>query len=230
MAKAKRTTKALTTTEQALEPIEQPIILRKLTELKPDARNANKGTLRGRAMLEDSLQEDGAGRGILLDKHGNVIAGNKTLETAVESGFEDVIIVPTDGKTLVATQRTDVDIDSPQGRRMAIRDNRVAQVDLDFDGNVLAQLQTEGLDLSQFWDADELAALAAIADWSVLGNLPSGDKSPFQQMTFTVSDDQAAVINSALKAAKGAGAFIDTGNENSNGNALARICESYVKR
>jgi hypothetical protein len=58
-------------------------------------------------------------------------------------------------------------------------------------------------------------------------NLPSGDREPFQQMTFTVSDDQAETIKAALADAKAAGPFIDTGNENSNGNALARLAEAY---
>lgn len=136
-------------------------VKRKLRDLVPDMKNANKGTVRGLAMLDDSLREDGAGRGILLDRNNNVIAGNKTLERAVDLGFEEVIIVPTDGKQLVATQRVDVAIDSPQGRRMAIRDNRVAQVDLEFDAEVLAELASEGVDLSLFWDDDELAALLA---------------------------------------------------------------------
>jgi hypothetical protein len=65
-------------------------------------------------------------------------------------------------------------------------------------------------------------------DWAdAFGGVPDGDKSPFQQMTFTVTDDQAETINRALSTAKGAGSFNGTGNENSNGNALARICEAY---
>ena len=36
------------------------------------------------------------------------------------------------------------------------------------------------------------------------------------------------MVRRAVKRAKAQGAFIDTGNENSNGNALARICEGYL--
>lgn len=65
-------------------------------------------------------------------------------------------------------------------------------------------------------------------DWAdAFGAVPDGDKSPFQQITFTVTDDQAETVNRALSTAKGAGSFDGTGNENSNGNALARICEAY---
>ncbi len=137
----------------------------KLSDLVPDDRNANAGTVRGLAMLDDSLREDGAGRGILLDRNNKVVAGNKTLERAVDLGFEEVIIVPTDGKQLVATQRVDVDIDSPQGRRMALRDNRVAEVDLAWNPDVLQGLMNDGIDLSTFFDADELdTILAGVSD------------------------------------------------------------------
>ena len=138
---------------------DQQTIKKKLTDLVPDQRNANRGTERGLRMLDDSLREDGAGRGILLDRNNNVIAGNKTLERAVDLGFQEVIIVPTDGKQIIATQRIDVDIDSVQGRRMALRDNRVGQVDLDFDPDVLRELADEGVDLAALWNEEELAEL-----------------------------------------------------------------------
>jgi hypothetical protein len=54
------------------------IIHKRISDLQPDAKNANKGTPRGNQMIEDSLREYGAGRSILLDKHGRIIAGNKT--------------------------------------------------------------------------------------------------------------------------------------------------------
>ena len=80
---------------------------------------------------------------------------------------------------------------------------------------------------------EDLAKRAGVVpsddDWqSALGDLPEGEKAPFQQMTFTVSDAQAELVERAIKAAKGAGDFGNTGNENSNGNALARICERFL--
>ena len=70
---------------------------------------------------------------------------------------------------------------------------------------------------SGFFDVDEVES----------AELPSGDRSPIRQMTFTVSDDQEAEVQRALAEAKDVGPFVDTGNENSNGNALARISEAY---
>lgn len=144
---------------------------RKLTDFTPDLKNANKHTLRGIAMLEDSLQELGAGRSIVVDKHNQVIAGNATLETAVQAGFEDAIVVPTDGSQLVVVQRVDLDLNSPRGRKLALADNRVSEVDMSWDADVLKSLQDEGLDLSTLWDEDELAELLA----SVNGDEPLGD-------------------------------------------------------
>jgi hypothetical protein len=84
--------------------------LAKVADLTPDTQNVNKGTERGGAMIEDSLRRFGAGRSILIDKHGNVIAGNKTLEHAGSIGMEDVIVVQTDGSKIVAVPRTDLDL------------------------------------------------------------------------------------------------------------------------
>lgn len=55
--------------------------------LKLDPHNANRGTDRGRRAVADSLAECGAGRSILVDRDGTVIAGNKTLEAAQALGL-----------------------------------------------------------------------------------------------------------------------------------------------
>lgn len=207
--------------------------IKTISDLTPDNKNANKGTQRGGGLLENSLQSYGAGRSVLADKNGNLIAGNKTVESAVSVGMNDVIVVQSDGTKLVVVQRTDLDINSKEARGLAISDNRVAELNLDWDTDVLTQLAADGMDLSDLFTGDEFSALAAEPndeEWSdALGALPDGEKAPFQQMTFTVSDSQAGIVSAALSKAKAAGGF-DTDNENSNGNALARICESYGNR
>lgn len=81
----------------------------RIADLRPDATNANKGTARGRGMVEASLRETGAGRSILADKAGRIIAGNKTLEAWADIGGE-IEVVRTDGKKLVVVQREDLDL------------------------------------------------------------------------------------------------------------------------
>src|ERR1035437_1551012 len=138
----------------------QPILITKhLADLTPDSRNVNKGSPRGNQMIEDSLRQYGAGRSILLDKHGAIIAGNKTAENAGAIGMDDVIVVQSDGTKLVAVQRTDLDLADPHTRQLAIADNRSSQVSLDWDTETLKGLVEDGVDLAPFWTADELAAM-----------------------------------------------------------------------
>lgn len=130
-----------------------------IKELTPDKRNANRGTQRGAAALENSLRQYGAGRSILIDAKGQVIAGNKTLEQAASIGLEDVIIVPTDGKKIVAVQRTDLDLDTdPMAMELAIADNRVSEIDLSWNPEALKAIGAE-IDLTKFWSQDELKDL-----------------------------------------------------------------------
>lgn len=129
---------------------------KKLADLIPDNRNANKGTERGNALIQESLQQYGAGRSILLDKHGAIIAGNKTVENCGAIGLDDVIVVQSDGTKLVAVQRTDLDLKDARTRQFAIADNRAGQVSLDWDVDVLKELALDGVDLAPFWSADEL--------------------------------------------------------------------------
>jgi len=65
-----------------------------------------------------------------------------------------------------------------------------------------------------------------------LGEMPflsDADKSDIGQMTFTVTEAQRGTIEAAISMAKGQGASQETGNENSNGNALALVCETFTK-
>jgi DNA modification methylase len=135
--------------------------IKNIQDLTTDKRNANRGTDRGRAMLGHSLEQFGAGRSILTDKDGNIIAGNKTFEQASEMGLE-IVVVPTAGDKLVVVQRTDLDIDSPEGRGLAIADNRVSEIDLSWDAaEIKGLLDDDVISLSEFWNQDELDAMLA---------------------------------------------------------------------
>jgi hypothetical protein len=127
----------------------------KASELKQDNRNANKGTKRGRKMVADSLKEYGAGRSVLVDKDDRIIAGNKTVDSAGDMPLQ---IVETDGSTLVVVKRTDLSLDDPKARELAIADNRSSEVGLDWDLPTLESFRTE-LPLERFWTEKELSKL-----------------------------------------------------------------------
>jgi hypothetical protein len=136
--------------------------IKRLSDLTPDPHNANRGTERGATGLKNSLNQYGAGRSILVDKNGMVIAGNKTLEQARAMGLE-VETVRTDGNKLVVVQREDLDLQAdPKARELAIADNRVAQIDLEWDVDELKRELDDGVDLAKFWRDDELAEMLSI--------------------------------------------------------------------
>lgn len=108
-----------------------------ISELNFDNKNFNKHTEYGMSLLEKSLRENGGGRSILLDKNNNIIAGNGIVEAAGNIGLEDVQIIESDGKKLIAVKRTDIDLDSKQGREMALADNATAEADLNWDEDAI---------------------------------------------------------------------------------------------
>lgn len=133
-----------------------------ITKLIPDTKNANKGTQRGTAMLKHSLSSLGAGRSVLVDKAGRIIAGNKTIQAAIEAGITDVIEVETTGDAIVAVKRIDIDLDSKKGHELAIADNRVGEVNLEWDAEALQCLIDEGVNMSGMFREEELGAILAI--------------------------------------------------------------------
>jgi ParB-like chromosome segregation protein Spo0J len=93
---------------------------------------------------------------------------------------------------------------------------------------LMRQVSSEEAAIQQlFADIAEREGLIAADFTNALGALPSGERSPFENMTFTLTHAQADIVRRALAVAGGAGDFGDTDNANSNGNALARVCEAY---
>ena len=114
-----------------------------IESLVPDNKNFNKGTEYGNHLMDESLRKFGLGRSILLDKNDRIISGNKTAEKAAELGFENVLVVETDGNTLVAVKRKDVDLDSAKGREFALADNATGKANLAWDEEVIAEMATK---------------------------------------------------------------------------------------
>jgi hypothetical protein len=104
----------------------------------PDPNNANRGTKAGQHLLNRSIATHGFGRSILVDKHGTIIAGNKTYDQAKALGHDTVTVIPTTGTELIAIQRTDLDLDTdPAARELAYADNRIAELNLHWDTTTL---------------------------------------------------------------------------------------------
>lgn len=115
----------------------------KLKDLVFDNKNFNKHTEFGMSLIEKSLRNNGAGRSILIDKNNRIIAGNGVTEVAGQIGLDDVQIVETDGTKIIAVKRTDIDLDTKQGREMALADNATGAADLQWDADAIADVESE---------------------------------------------------------------------------------------
>src|SRR4029079_9857598 len=89
-------------------------------------------------------------------------------EAASQGGFGRVLIVPTDGHTLVAVQRPDL---SPeQAAEMGIRDNRSAQFAVMNLDRLVAVAEKSTRSLADIGDRDsELKALQKLAERAAAG-------------------------------------------------------------
>ncbi len=160
--------------EHEPEESEQDRGVTALSSLVPDPRNARKHSERNLAQIEQSLREVGAARSIVVDEAGVVLAGNATVQAAMQAGLTRVRVVEADGTELVAVRRTD--LTGVQKRRLALHDNRAAEL-AEWDTAVLASL-AEDTDLSGIWEPDELADLLAQAEAPPAALLGDPDEVP----------------------------------------------------
>ena len=122
---------------------------RKITDYQPNPRNHNQGSERGSGMIEQSFRDYGAGRSLLADKNGVLIAG-----------IEDVIEIETDGKTLVVVKRKDLDLTTDhKAIELGYMDNRANEVSYTLDPVQLDEDIANGVDFSSMYTAAELDAL-----------------------------------------------------------------------
>jgi len=154
-------------------------------------------------------------RPIVVNTDMIILGGNMRYKACKEAGLKEVPIII-------------ADLTEDQQREFLIKDNTSGG---EWDFEMLAnewdveQLEDWGLDVGGFdVDADDMTD-----EFS----LPDGDKAPFQQMTFTLADEQAEQIKNAIADIKETEEykFVETmGNENSNGNALYLIVMQWEEQ
>lgn len=153
-------------------------------------------------------------RPIVVNSDMVVLGGNMRLKACKEAGLKEVPIIKAS------------ELNEDKQREFIIKDNISGG---EWDWEMIAnewdaeQLGEWGLDVPGFVvDADEMEDSFT---------LPDGEKTPFQQMTFTLADAQAEVIKNAIVDIKQTETykFAEThGNENSNGNALYLIVAEWA--
>ena len=162
--------------------------------------------------LKDSIHRFGLVDPIIINKNKDrkniIIGGHQRVKVAKSLNLNKVPCV-------------ELDLTLEQERELNVRLNKnVGQWDYDVLAN---NFEMEELSNWGFEDAD---LKLFDSDYGEDFVLPDEDRSPFKQMTFTLSHEQAEIVESAIKKAK-KNDFGETGNENGNGNALWWICDSY---
>ena len=167
-----------------------------------------------------AIREFGFRVPICAKSDGTIVDGHLRLKAAKKLGLSEVPVVLAD------------DMTEAQIKAFRLSVNKMAEL-AEWDTELLRleflDLEGDGFDLELTgFDADEIAELQFDDDAEAeMPELAEGDREPFQDMTFNLHDEQAEVVKEAIAKSKSMGDFGDTGNENSNANALARICEVF---
>lgn len=175
-----------------------------LSEFRQDDENANKGTPRGKELLKKSLQQRRFARPTFAAADGTILGGNKTLESAKEVGMDEAIIVESDGSRPIIHVRTDLaNSKSPAARKLATEDNRIAE-------------------LSLSWDEEMLGALAEFDD-EILKDLWDDEKIKRLQNIIELADDQSGLLQQRFQI------LIDCDDENMQKEILEKLSAEGIE-
>lgn len=122
-----------------------------MEEIKFDKRNYRKHNQRNKDLIKKSLEECGAGRSIVIDNDGEIIAGNGIYEQAQTLNIP-IKIIESDGSELVVVKRTDLNTEDEKRKKLAVMDNSTSDTS-EFDMKLLQkdfeipQLEEMGIDV-----------------------------------------------------------------------------------
>ena len=133
----------------------------KLSDFRPQKVNANSHSERGLWALEESISNGGWIGAITTSADGECFDGSARIEKAYDLFGDEVepIVVEIDGTRPVIMKRIDIaTADDPKAKLLALNANRVAELNLSWNPEVLAGLDAE-VDLSGLFTGDELKGL-----------------------------------------------------------------------
>ena len=190
--------------------------------LIPYARNSRTHSDEQVAQIAASIREFGFLSPIIIDGNNGIIAGHGRVLAAQKLKIDQLPCI--EANHLTEAQR----------KAYVIADNKLA-LNAGWDNELLrielGELKELGFDVTiTGFSLDELAELEFDSDCEAdMPELADGDKEPYQQKTFTLHDEQAALVDDAVALARKHPLVDNDLNENSNGNALALICEQWLR-
>lgn len=162
--------------------------------------------------IKDSIKRFGLVDPVLVnintERKGIIIGGHQRTMIARELGFKKIPCI-------------ELDLTLEKEKELNVRLNKNTG---EFDFDLLSEHFKENELISWGFADDEVEFFEMDEDeFGEDFDLPDGDKEPFQQITYTVADEQAEYIKNIISDIKQTEEYkyIETfGNENSNGNAL----------
>jgi ParB-like chromosome segregation protein Spo0J len=186
-----------------------------VAKLVPNPKNARKHSKDQIDKLAGIITEIGWTNPILVDGN-NILAGHGRRLAALQLGLVEVPSIDLSHLT------------EDQKRAYIIADNKIGEEstwDKEILALELADLKLDGLDMQLVaFDVAELEKLI-----SPPAEKPASDQSP-KKMTFVLHGDQVEQVKKALDMANNIGEYTDSLNKNKHGNALARICELFIRQ
>ena len=181
--------------------------------------------------VASSIAEFGFKNPIIIDKNNIVINGHTRLLASKKLGLKEVPVIKAD------------DLTEAQVKAFRITDNKTSEY-AEWNEELL-KIELEQLEEMNFdlectgFDMDDIEKMLNLGfDYSEdeFGEdfeLPSGDKNPIQQRTFTLHDNQASLIDFAMSEIKEKynNDNLETfGNTNINGNLLYMVVKEWVEQ
>ena len=195
--------------------------------LIPYSNNAKEHPEEQVKKIASSIKNYGWDQPIVVDGANEIIKGHGRLQAAELLGLDEVPVI------------TREDLTEAEAKASRIADNKTAEsawIDEALETEVDILAEDEAIDMDSLgFDDEELDSLigeASLEDEDIaeaFGDLPDGERDPIRQKTFTLSETQVETVESALETSKDMGEFPPGPNDNSNGNALARICNEFLE-
>lgn len=164
----------------------------------------------------ESIKQFGFKVPIIIDKDNVIVAGHTRHKAAKTLKLKTVPCVVAD------------DLTDEQVKALRLADNKVSEF-AEWDFTLLEQelAELDDWDMSDFGFDDETITDTFGTDFE----LDDSEKQPIQQMTFTLHDNQADVVASAIDFVVSNDLIDETfGNDNKKGNALYKVVKEWAEQ
>jgi len=194
-----------------------------INSIQPYKNNPRKISETAIDKVANSIKEFGFRQPIVVDKDKVIVVGHTRFNASKKLGLKEVPITVADN------------LNQEQINAYRIADNRTNE-DAEWDYKLLQEefsnLVDEkfNLELTGFNEDELKKYLAMEEDFEVdLPEINNEDKQPFQQITFTLHNEQYEIVQQALDYIKKQN-IDDSINDNRNGNAITEICKLFYER